>query len=197
MNARGFSMLELLCTVAILMILTVLVVDHGSASDDKRARIGCQKNLEKIYLALSLYASDNQGDYPFLSSATNSEGALTLLIPRSTTDTAIFLCPGSKDKDAPQLGSFAAGKISYAYYMGRSTKDDPGAVLVSDCQVNTLAKTPGQPLFSSEGKSPANNHGKTGGNLLQVGSAVQFSGPLADRDLPLPAKISLLNPSPK
>src|ERR1700761_6203716 len=64
MKARGFSLIELLCVVAILMILSVLVMDHGAASNDKRARIGCEKNLQKIYLALSIYGNDNQGAFP-------------------------------------------------------------------------------------------------------------------------------------
>jgi prepilin-type N-terminal cleavage/methylation domain-containing protein len=195
MNARGgFSLIELLCTVAIMLILTVLIAGHGSASTDKRARIGCEKNLEKIYLALSLYASDNQGHYPFLAGATNAEGALSLLVPRSTTTTEIFICPGSKDKELPEAESFASAKISYAYYTGRSTNDDSGAVLVSDWQVNDLAKTAGQQLFSPDGKKPGNNHGKTGGNLLQAGGSVQFSTPIADRDLPLSTQLRLLNP---
>jgi prepilin-type N-terminal cleavage/methylation domain-containing protein len=194
MNARGFSLLELLCTVAILAILSALIVGHGGASTDKRARVACEKNLEKVYLALSIYATDNSFEYPSLNGASNSESALSLLIPRSTAMTEIFICPGSKDKELPEAVSFAASKISYAYYMGRSNKDDGGAVLVTDWQVNDLPKNAGNPLFSVDGRKPGNNHGKTGGNLMQVSGAVTFCGPTADRDLPLASNVKLVNP---
>ena len=191
---RAFSLVELLCTIAILAILTVVMTNHGSASAQKRARVACQNNLEKIALALSLYSSDHRGAYPFLDGAATSESVLSLLVPRCTTMTEIFICPGSKDKELPEGESFAGSIISYAYYMGRASNDDPSFILVSDAQVNNLAKVTGQPLFSATGKKPGNNHGKTGGNLLQAGGAVHFSPPAADLDLPLDFKVHLLNP---
>jgi prepilin-type N-terminal cleavage/methylation domain-containing protein len=194
MKARGFSLLELLCTVAILAILTALIAGHGSASNDKKARIACEKNLEKIYLAFRIYSGDNSGAFPDLNGASNSEPVLSLLIPRSTTATEIFICPGSKDEPLPEGVSFANGKISYAYYMGRTASDNAGLVLASDCQVNDSAKMTGQSLFSADGKKPGNNHGKTGGNLMLANGEIQFCAPIADRDLPLAGKVRLLNP---
>ena len=195
MKARGgFSLLELLCTIAILTILTVLITTHGGASAQKKARVACEANLEKVSLALSLFQSDHHGSWPFLSGATNSEIVLSLLVPQCTTETAIFICPGSKDPALPEGQAFAGGIISYAYYMGRPTNDDPGAVIVTDRQVNAGPKTPGQPLFSGTGRPPGNNHGKTGGNLLLDNGAVQFSGPIAARDFPLNGQLRLLNP---
>ncbi len=195
MRARGgFSLIELLCTVAIILILAVLMAGRGSASAEKKSRAGCQANLQKIYLALSIYATDNKGAYPMQAGATNAESVLSLLVPSATTLTEIFICPASDDKELPESEPFGAHKISYAYYMGRGTNDEGGAALISDAQVNSLPKTAGQALFSADGKSRGNNHGKLGGNLLQANGEIQFSGPVAERDLPLPAKVVLLNP---
>ncbi|HWD19141.1 MAG TPA: type II secretion system protein [Verrucomicrobiae bacterium] len=192
-SRAGFSLIELLCTLAVMVILTVLVMGRGSPSAQKRARLACKSNLEKIGLALSLYSSDNRGAYPSLDGATTAESALSLLVPRCTALTEIFICPGSKDKELPEGEPFGNGKISYAYYAGRTTNDDPGSVAVTDAQVNSSAKLTGQPLFSASGHPPGNNH-KNGGNLLQLNGAVNFSGVAAERDLPVTGKVRLLNP---
>jgi prepilin-type N-terminal cleavage/methylation domain-containing protein len=195
MKTRGaFSLLELLCTVAILLILTVVMTTHGQASAAKKKRVGCEGNLEKISVALNLYQNDNHGAYPLLITASNSESVLSQLVPQDTAETAIFICPGSDDKELPEGRGFAGETISYAYYMGRGTNDDTGSVIMTDRQVNDSSKTGGQPLFSSTGKAPGNNHGKTGGNLLLLNGAVQFSIPVSDRDLLLNGNLRLLNP---
>lgn len=148
-------------------------------------------------MAFSLYANDNQGAFPQLKEARTSEAPLSLLVPRSTTETAMFICPGSSDKSLPEGESFAQRRISYAYYMGRSTNHSAGEVLLTDWQVDTRAKTAGQPLFSADGKKPGNNHDKDGGNLLLGSGEVLASGPKAERDLPLPPGVALLNPKPE
>ncbi len=195
MKTRGaFSLLELLCTVAILLILTVIMTTHGQASAAKKKRVGCEANLEKISLALNLYQNDNHGAYPSLTTASNSESVLSMLVPQDTAETAIFICPGSDDKELAEGQGFNGETISYAYYMGRGSNDDPGSVIITDRQVNDSSKTAGQPIFSATGKPPGNNHGKTGGNLLLLNGTVQFSLPSAERDLLLNGRLRLLNP---
>jgi len=186
---------ELLVVLALLLILTVMSTSHFNSSARHRDLARCQTNLQKVYLALSIYHSDN-GAFPFLKDAPNSAAALSLLIPKSTTVTEMFICPGSHDKALPEGESFARRRISYAYYMGRSTNNSAAEVILSDWQVNDLPKTQGRPLFSSDGKKPANNHGKDGGNLLLVNGEVIGCGTNAPRDLPVPPGITLLNPMP-
>ena len=191
----GFSLIELLCVLVILIILAVIMDSSLSGSRHHTNQELCRKNLQTISLAMNLYANDNQGAFPFLNGATNSSGPLSLLLPRSTTETAIFICPGSGDKTLPEGESFAQRRISYAYYMGRATNRTPAEAILSDWQVNTLPKTKGQPLFSPDGKKPANNHGQDGGNLLLGKGEVIRSGPAAARDLPVPSGVTLLNPA--
>jgi type II secretory pathway pseudopilin PulG len=180
-----------------MVILIILSVSLNSRLSGSRRRTNlelCRKNLQTISLALSIYANDNHGAFPFLTNAAISATPLSLLLPRSTTETAMFICPGGDDQALPEGESFAQRRISYAYYMGRSTNSVPGAAILSDWQVNTLPKTKGQPLFSADGKKPANNHVKDGGNLLLVNGEVIASGPKAARDLPVPSGVTLLNP---
>jgi hypothetical protein len=188
------SLLELLIVLALFVIISVMLDRQFTVTGRNRDMAGCKKNLETMYLASSIYENDNNGNFPALNGATNSAGPLSLLVPKSTTTTEIFICPGSKDNPLPEAESFAGRKISYAYYMGRTTNDAPGELLVSDAQVDTASKNVGQQIFSEDGSKPGNNHGKTGGNLLSRGGEVIASGPKLSRDAHYPANVRLLNP---
>jgi hypothetical protein len=192
--AGGFSRLDLLIVLALLIVLTVMVDSEFGVSSRNRALAGCRKNLQTIYLALSIYENDNNGAFPFLKGAATPAGPLSLLVPKSTTVTEIFICPGSKDPPLPEAESFAGRRISYAYYMGRMTNDDAGGIILSDAQVDAAPKNKGQQIFSEDGRKPGNNHGKEGGNLLSCGGEVTGSGPKASRDMRYPPGVRLLNP---
>jgi prepilin-type N-terminal cleavage/methylation domain-containing protein len=189
----AFSLIELLVVLALLLILTVLSAGRLTTSARRRELAACGGNLEKIYLALSLYRGDN-GAYPFVPDAPSSEDPLSLLIPKCTTDTEIFICPGSGDKPLPESKPFNKSRISYAYYMGRATNSDPSDFILSDWQVDALPKERGHLIFSLDGKKPGNNHQAVGGNLVSCGGAVVFSPPKAQQDVLFPSTVKLLEP---
>jgi prepilin-type N-terminal cleavage/methylation domain-containing protein len=192
--ANGFSLIELMVVSIIIVVLIVLVSTQLGTSSRDRALADCRKNLQKIYLTLSIYENDNNGAFPFLKGASNSAGPLSLLVPKSTTVTGMFICPGSGDPPLPEAESFASRKISYAYYMGLTTNDDPGQIIVSDAQVDAAPKNQGQQIFSADGRKPGNNHGKQGGNLLSRGGDVAGCEPKASRDVRYPPSVRMLNP---
>jgi prepilin-type N-terminal cleavage/methylation domain-containing protein len=192
-SAAGFSLLELMVVLAVLVTLTVMSTSQFSSSARRRDLVKCQLNLQKVSLALSIYRNDNNA-FPILKDASDSAAALSLLIPKSTTVTEIFICPGSSDSELPEGERFGNRRISYAYYMGRGANDDPKEILVSDWQVNTAPKRTGEPLFSPNGHRPANNHRAEGGNLLSCGGDISTSGPKASRDLLFTETVRLLNP---
>jgi type II secretory pathway pseudopilin PulG len=189
----AFSLIELLLVLAILIILTTLSASRFTTSARKRELAACAGNLQKIYLALGFYRNDN-GSFPLLPEAQTSAQPLSLLVPKGTTDTSIFICPGSGDKPLPQSEPFGQDRISYDYYMGRPTNSDPQDIILSDWQVDTLPKPKGRQIFSLDGKKPGNNHEAAGGNLLSCGGAVVFSAPKADRDFVFPSTVRLLEP---
>jgi type II secretory pathway pseudopilin PulG len=186
----------LVCVLAILLVLATIMNSRLSGSRRRTALELCRKNLQTMHLALTLYANDNRGEFPLLAGASASAAPLSLLVPRSTTETAMFICPGSQDKALPEGEPFAQRRISYAYYMGRSTNQGNAEAILSDWQANNLPKTKGQPIFSSDGNKPANNHDKDGGNILLVSGQVIRSGTNAALDLPVPSGVTLLNPAP-
>jgi prepilin-type processing-associated H-X9-DG protein len=77
--------------------------------------------------------------------------------------------------------------------MGRVLTNSQEA-LVTDKQVNTLAKTAGQAVFSTSGKPPGNNHGKFGGNLLFCDGHIDLIGANSSVPLDVNKGEALLNP---
>jgi len=192
---RGFSLVELLIALALVLILTTMYWGSGSRSHQRTQQKACQKNLQKIFIALEIYANDHAGKFPALTNARTSEEALDVLVPRYTADTATFICPGSKDPALPAGESFLKRRISYAYYMGRQPSE-AAEVLLSDRQVDTQAKTAGQPVFSTTGKPPGNNHHKYGGNFLFCDGHLELTPARPPFSLGLTQGVVLLNPKP-
>jgi prepilin-type N-terminal cleavage/methylation domain-containing protein/prepilin-type processing-associated H-X9-DG protein len=192
---RGFTLIELLVTLALLLVLTAMYWGYGSPSNQRRKKMACQTNLEKIYVAMEIYANDSGGKLPDIPGARRSEEVLDVLVPKYTADTSTFICPGSKDSGLPAGDSFRKRKISYAYYMGRHLTDAQEA-LMSDRQVDTLAKSAGQYAFSANGKPPGNNHHKYGGNFLFGDGHCETSPARVPFAVPLAPGVVLLNPRP-
>jgi len=193
--AGGFSLIELLIVLAIILVLYATYFGFGSRQNQKQQKKLCATNLQKIGVALQIYANDNADHYPLVPDARTAEEALAGLVPHYAADTAIFICPGSKDSPLPPGEPLTKGQISYAYYMGRDRTKLP-EVLLSDRQVNTLAKVAGQNAFSPTGKAPGNNHYKYGGNFLVGDGSVQGSPAVLAFPLPLVTNVVLLNPKP-
>jgi type II secretory pathway pseudopilin PulG len=189
----AFSLVELLVTMALIIIIFVMLYGRSSRSFQHEQKKLCQENLHNIYVALQLYANDADGRFPATNGAVSSEQALALLLPKYTTETAPFTCPGTKGSPLPEGVSFADRRISYAYYMGRRVSDG-AAPLLSDAQVNPRAKVPGELVFSKDGKAPGNNHHKYGGNIMFTDGSVEMIQTKADRSLTLTQGVVLLNP---
>jgi prepilin-type processing-associated H-X9-DG protein len=193
---QAFSLLELLIVMALIITLFTLYWSGGSKSMQLRQIASCNKNLQHIYGALNTYALDNSDKLPELTNAATSEPVLSLLVPRCTTGTEYFICPGTHDSSLPEAQPFADRRISYAFYMGHTLKDGADQPLVSDRQINTGPKSSGQPLFSADGKPPGANHNKFGGNVMFCDGNVQSSGVNSAFTLTNAPGVTLLNPKP-
>lgn len=195
LTRAGFSLVELLVTFAIMCIVISMLYGFGSARHQKTQKQLCADNLQKMFLAAQIYANDFGGKFPVASNAVTSEDALGVLVPRYSTDTSIFICPGGRDSQIPSGEPLRDHRISYAYFMGRRADSSP-KILFADRLVDTLPKRLGEFIFSTNGKAPGNNHHKFGGNFLLTDGSVTAS----PARLELPALetngIILLNPKP-
>jgi prepilin-type processing-associated H-X9-DG protein len=194
-KAAAFTLVELLIVMALMVIMYAMLMSFGSASHQRTQKELCAGNLQKIYLAMQIYAND-YGCFPRNTNAQTSEPVLNPLVPKYTADTSIFICPGGRDAAIPMGAPLDEHKISYAYYMGRDTNAGAGDFLMSDRQINTLSKNIGDQVFSNNGKSPGNNHHKYGGNVLFCDGSVQDTAPNTTFSLAFSNGIVLLNPKP-
>ena len=193
-RVSAFSLIELLVVVALILILTTLYFGPNTAGKQQALKRACQKNLEKIFVSMEIYANEHGGRFPEKPGARTSEEALDVLVPKYTSDPSPFICPGSSDGPLPAGGPLRNARISYAYYMGRFLTNS-GKALMSDRQVDAQAKSAGQTVFSTTGKAPGNNHRKFGGNFLfcdgHLDTAPAAAAPFA---LPVTNGEALLNP---
>jgi prepilin-type N-terminal cleavage/methylation domain-containing protein/prepilin-type processing-associated H-X9-DG protein len=190
---HGFSLIELLITTGIILVLVTMYWGGNSATRQKSRQAVCRQNLQKVYLGIEIFGNEHQGKYPDKPGARTAAEALDVLVPRYTADTSGFICPGGKDSPLPGGESIAKRKISYAYYMGRSSGNSQDALL-TDRQVDTKSKVVNQQIFSITGKPPGNNHKQYGGNILFCDGHAEASPPNSAFSLVLTQGVVLLNP---
>jgi type II secretory pathway pseudopilin PulG len=196
-RARGreaFSLIELLVVIALMIVMYVMLLSPGAQSFQRRQQAVCRQNLQFLYMTLQMYAADNRGAYPATNRAETSEAPLSLLVPRWSTRTDVFICPGSGDRSLPQGESFARRRISYAYLMGLTNDSPAEQWLMSDAQAHLRPKEPGDVLFATDQRLPGNNHRQFGGNLLFCDGRAELSPSLAKDRVSVPPHTVALNP---
>ena len=191
----AFVVLELVVVCGLLLFLFTLYFSRGSVNFQKKQKAACRQNLQLIHVALQTYANENGGRFPDIATAKTSEDPLSLLIPKYTTRSDLFTCPGTRDPRLPQGEPFKTRKIGYSYLAGLTTQAATDQFLMADWLVNTLPKKAGDLAFSGDGKKPGNNHDKFGGVILFVDGRVETTGTNPTFDLQSPPGARILNPN--
>lgn len=196
-RCRGFTLIELMCTLAILLVLFALSFGIGGKDRQKERQQQCRENQRLVHLALTVAANDLGGPFPVAKGATDSDAVFQTLVPRYSSRLDVFRCPG-RTRDPFTGGSATSRRFRnhYAYAAGLTSTADAAQWLLSDAQVDTRPKAVGAALFAESDQGPGSNHGAFGGIVTFVDGRADFSPPKAAFEIQVPTGAAVLNPAP-
>ncbi len=157
----AFTLIELLVVITIIGILAGIALPVFNSVQVKSAQTKCLAQAKQVGLALKLFASDNDGNYPQkdiptgIGTPTTSNNAFAALFPTYVQNESIFwnkLAKGYCKNTAPDnrldaAGTYpntqtlASGENAYGYMMGLTDTDNPSYPLVFDATTATNAAT--------------------------------------------------------
>ena len=90
-NESGFTLIEILVVISILVILSTFLVPQVGAIRERARQTKCLGNMRIIGLALQTYAADNNGNFP--TDNISQDAFRKLYKIGNVTDKNVFDCP--------------------------------------------------------------------------------------------------------
>ena len=166
---KGFTLIELLVVIAIIGILAAFLTPAVQKAREKARRTGCASNLRQDGLALHLYASDWNEQFP--SVAGNSKD-LGVLYSDYLDTYKVFDCPSGTGTKATVTAAHVLQNSSYAYNPGLTEmKNSTTPIMCDHDSTSGGAADMSPPLVSTNNNL---NHGADGVNVLFLGGHVKW-----------------------
>ena len=117
----GFTLIEILCVIAIIAIIAGMAMPVYSNFRDKSDGVQCSSNLRQIGAALQAYVGQNDGQFPEIETdpgnpiyppESQAKGLLATLAPNGLTE-SVVKCPA--DVRNPAFNYFAKRGTSYEW----------------------------------------------------------------------------------
>ncbi|MCF7792332.1 MAG: type II secretion system GspH family protein [Victivallales bacterium] len=89
-NKKYFTLTELLCSIVIMLILTVLLLTAVLKVRDRAKKTANINNLKQISYALQMYSMDHEGALPYISESIKDSRCLFLLMPYTNYTLKLF-----------------------------------------------------------------------------------------------------------
>jgi hypothetical protein len=174
--ARAFTKIDLLVTVALLLVLVVVLMPTFARVRERRTSVTCVNNLKQLGLLVRTWSADHNGAFPFPAdiSAADVFHSLLAVSNGSWGWNRIMICPADTRPGATNLGPEFAN-INISYFLADTDETQPQSLLAGDRNI-----TNGTPLVngflllstnSRAGWTHELHHGF--GNVLLSDSSVQ------------------------
>lgn len=184
---RGFTLLELLGSIAIIGVLAAILLPTLARSREAARRASCLNNLAQLGLACHMYAAEHDGRMPW-SGGDNNADCLRYLESHYIGDARVFLCPSDTQQHPAMMNADNDGAGSPKAW--RTGLDQDGSLRASYDYLGAYTEAPlvlpppGRPiparipimwdLFTAGNYARAINHVPGGGNVVYLDGSVEF-----------------------